>query len=358
MAEYFIASTTNAGSDSQKSNDTNRGARSSFYFEVDMSPLHLKLQAEFARGQKKMEWMNSLKGPLEAPEISKVGEVCSSLWNRKGKRIRAQWVFWFGESLGIKESELQLYAWAVEAIHTATLLHDDVIDKASLRRGGPSANELFDNTLPVLSGDYFLSEAIFQLADRGHPVLVKLMCQSVKELTQGEVLQYEQRYRIPTGRDYFEKLNRLKTSSLLKWAAQVGPVLVEGKEDPRVTEFALSYGDLYQFTDDILDIRGSQTKESWQDLREGKVNEASFVLFDCFPYLKADCEEVFFSRKMDSISGQRIKKHALEPLYEKQIEAFLRLKKSECEKFAADISSLPLRATLQKLTQLTVERLF
>ena len=145
----------------------------------------------------KTEWMNAIQGPLEWPEVGKVGEVCATLWNRKGKRLRAQWVFWFGEAFGFKERELQLYAWAIEAIHTATLLHDDVIDQAALRRGGPSANELFDNTLPVSSGDFLLSDAIFQLSEQGHPVLLKLICQAVKDLTQGEVLQYEQRSHIP-----------------------------------------------------------------------------------------------------------------------------------------------------------------
>jgi len=308
-------------------------------------------------GQKKTEWMNAIEGPLELPEIGKVGEVCATLWNRKGKRLRAQWVFWFGECLGLEESELQLYAWAVEAIHTATLLHDDVIDKAALRRGGPSANELFDNTLPVLSGDYLLSDAIFQLAERGHPLLLKLMCQAVKDLTQGEVLQYEQCYHIPVGRDYFEKLNRLKTSSLLKWAAQVGPVLTQGQEDSLVTEFALRYGDLYQFTDDILDIRGTPTKESWQDLREGKLNEACFVLLECFPHLRADCLEVFVSKKMESIPGKRIKHNTENPDFQQKIGVLLERRRSECEKLARGIAYAPLRETLQKLTQLTVERL-
>jgi len=152
------------------------------------------MKAEFAEGQVKTRWMNQMKGPWDSPEVKKIENVCSVIWERKGKRLRSQWVFWFGESSGFATQELNLYAWAVEAIHTATLLHDDVIDKAPKRRGGPSANALFDNSLPILSGDYLLSDAIFQLAEQGHHRLMKLMCQAVKEVTQGEVLQYEHKH--------------------------------------------------------------------------------------------------------------------------------------------------------------------
>ncbi|NBX83738.1 hypothetical protein EBQ90_11745, partial [bacterium] len=253
-----------------------------------MSPLQQQVAAEFQRGQRKTQWMNALKGPLAVPEVKKIEEVCSLIWERKGKKLRSQWVFWFGEELGISYETLNLYAWAVEAIHTATLLHDDVIDKAPRRRGGASANAVFDNTLPVLSGDYLLSDAIFQLSDKGHPLLVKLMCLAVKEVTQGEVLQYESQYQLPETQNYFEMLNRLKTSALLKWAAQVGSILKYQKEDPTITQLARQYGALYQFTDDLLDLRGSPTKASWQDLREGKINEVTYLLLEQESFLRKE----------------------------------------------------------------------
>lgn len=302
--------------------------------------------------------MNQIKGPLAVPEVKKIEEVCASLWDRKGKRLRSQWVFWFSEGLGISEQDLDLYAWAVEAIHTATLLHDDVIDKAPLRRGGPSANELFDNTLPVLSGDYLLSDAIHQLAEKGDSKLLKLMCLAVKEVTQGEVLQYENRYRIPETREYFEVLNRLKTTALLKWAAQVGSILTSGEKNPNIADFTLKYGSLYQLTDDILDIRGTSTKASWQDLSEGKVNEAVFLLLETFPEAQEEIEKAFQSRQILFPLIEKLKKLSLDFRFQTHIQEELYRRQETCFEAIRQFESKTLQERTQKLTQLTVERLF
>ncbi|MFM8270494.1 MAG: polyprenyl synthetase family protein [Pseudomonadota bacterium] len=323
-----------------------------------MSPSYQQMKAEFAEGQVKTRWMNQMKGPWDIPEVRKIEEVCSVIWERKGKRLRSQWVFWFGEAMGLTTNDLNLYAWAVEAIHTATLLHDDVIDKAPLRRGGPSANALFDNSLPILSGDYLLSDAIFQLAEQGHPRLMKLMCQAVKEVTQGEVLQYEQMYQIPESPSYFEELNQLKTSALLKWAAQVGSVLISGVEDPKLSDFALRYGSLYQFTDDILDVRGTPTKESWQDLKEGKVNEATYLLLKEMPSLEKKLAGEFLQKKVSEESLKTFQKSLKELRFESVLEREITQRRNFCLKTLDYFSNVKLQKTLRSLVQFTVERLF
>ncbi|NDD04164.1 MAG: polyprenyl synthetase family protein [Proteobacteria bacterium] len=293
----------------------------------------------------------------QLPEVSKIDEVCAVLWQRKGKRLRAQWVFWFGEAFGRSQKQLKLYAWAVEAIHAATLLHDDVIDRSSLRRGGPSANMLFDNTLPILSGDYLLSDAIFQLAENGSPLLTKLMCQAVKEVTQGEVLQYEHRYKIPEDPNYFDKLNRLKTSSLLKWASQVGAVLANDREDSACSEFANRYGALFQFTDDVLDLRGSSTKEAWQDIREGKVNEVLFLLLSSYPRLKKVLLEAFLTPDIRTEFLEELKYYTKQKMFTENLEYTLERKQNECKEAMRALEPY-LGKTLDKLVCLTVQRLF
>jgi len=322
-----------------------------------MSSLPLQLKVEFSRGLVKTRWMNQLQGPLDVPEVNKIEQVCSLLWERKGKRLRSQWVYWFGEALGVGANDLKLYAWAVEAIHTATLLHDDVIDKAPLRRGGPSANEVFDNTLPVLSGDYLLSDAIFQLSDRGHPLLVKQMCRAVKELTQGEVLQYEHQYRIPQNEQYYETLNRLKTSALLNWAAQVGSILTTGKENSTLSEIAFRYGALYQLTDDVLDVRGTPTKKSWQDLREGKVNEVVFLLLSSYPEIKNEWEQMLSERCFTPDCLQKLQKIAQAPAFQEILKDRLEAAKEKCLQSIRSIAHSQMRATLENLTCFTVDRL-
>jgi len=316
------------------------------------------MRDELAATHEKTRWMNELSGPLDIPEVRKVDEVCSVLWGRKGKRLRAQWVLWFGEAFGCSPEQLKLYVWAVEAIHTATLLHDDVIDRASLRRGGASANAIYDNTLPVLSGDFLLSDAIFQLAENGNSFLTKLMCRAVKEVTQGEVLQYEHRFKIPESGEYFEKLNRLKTSALLKWASQVGPILATSRELPECTAFANIYGSLYQFTDDILDLRGSPTKESGQDIREGKVNEVTFLLLDTFPSLKSELLKVFSEKTIGLSLLKKLEYYSKEKAFQKKLEDALERKQKKCQESLEVLLDKNLRATLDKLVCFTVQRLY
>lgn len=323
-----------------------------------MSPLQQQVADEFQRGQRKTQWMNALKGPLAVPEIKKIEEVCSLIWERKGKKLRSQWVFWFGEDLGISSEILNLYAWAVEAIHTATLLHDDVIDKAPRRRGGPSANAVFDNTLPVLSGDYLLSDAIYQLSEKGHPLLVKLMCLAVKEVTQGEVLQYETQYHLPENRNYFETLNRLKTSALLKWAAQVGSVLKDETENPAITQIALQYGALYQFTDDLLDLRGSPTKASWQDLREGKINEVTYLLLEPAPALREALKHDLGRRHISADLLQRVQEAANKKSFQTFMDQELLQRQERCLSTLETLPKSKLKKTLENLIRFTVERLF
>jgi len=323
-----------------------------------MSPLQQQVADEFLQGQRKTQWMNTLKGPLAVPEVKKIEEVCSLIWERKGKKLRSQWVFWFGEELGISSETLNLYAWAVEAIHTATLLHDDVIDKAPLRRGGASANAVFDNTLPVLSGDYLLSDAIFQLSDKGHPLLVKLMCLAVKEVTQGEVLQYESQYQLPETQKYFEMLNRLKTSALLKWAAQVGSILKYQKEDPTITQLALQYGALYQFTDDLLDLRGSPTKASWQDLREGKINEAIHLLLEHESFLKRELKMDLERKHISADLLQRFQEISNRKNFQTLLDQELFQRQERCLSTLDSFPKGKLKKNLENLIRFTVERLF
>lgn len=338
--------------------DFHRNVGHALQGELDMSPLQQQVADEFLRGQRKTQWMNALKGPLAVPEVKKIEEVCSLIWERKGKKLRSQWVFWFGEELGISSETLNLYAWAVEAIHTATLLHDDVIDKAPRRRGGPSANAVFDNTLPVLSGDYLLSDAIFQLSEKGHPLLVKLMCLAVKEVTQGEVLQYETQYHLPENRNYFATLNRLKTSALLKWAAQVGSILKYERENPAIAQIALQYGALYQFTDDMLDLRGSPTKASWQDLREGKINEVTHLLLEHESFLREELKSELETHQISADLLLRFQEVASRKNFQTLLDQELLQRQEQC---LSTLNSLPeskLKKTLENLIRFTVERLY
>ena len=243
---------------------------------------------------------------MAIPDAAVVDTVCRSLWERRGKRLRSHLVFWFGEMAGIEASHLSLYAWAAEAVHTATLLHDDVIDMATVRRGEPSANVLFGNTLPVLSGDYLLSDAVQRIAEKGEPRLLAGLCSALKQLVCGESLQYELRFTIPKSERIFWRIAELKTASLLKWAALVGPELAGSPWKSNLESFMLSFGQLFQFSDDLLDVVGADDKEAWVDLREGKLNFVTWQLLARDPELAQYTQEQFDKKNVSDTVVRQI----------------------------------------------------
>ncbi len=228
----------------------------------------------------------------------RLAEVCNTIGLRPGKKLRSRFVFLFGEMAGIEPARLELYAWAAEAIHTATLLHDDVIDRADTRRGGPSANALYDNTLPVLAGDYFLSDAVHQIALHGDARLLAGLCETLKKLLSGECQQYELRYRIPESCEAYREIGRLKTSSLFVWAALVGPTLAGSKFPAEgIAAFVEAFGMLFQYADDMLDLLGSEEKGRWVDLLDGTLNHAAWHLLDSHPVLREATSAAFGRRE-------------------------------------------------------------
>lgn len=216
---------------------------------------------------------------LKAEPLTEIRASIETLWNRKGKRLRCHWLFWFGEWAEVPKAELETYAWVVEAVHTASLLHDDVVDEAHQRRGGPTANVLFDNATAVLSGDFFLSDALVRVARKNQPFLLEELCLAIQSLSIGELKQRNFSFAIPLNDEPFVEVSHLKTAALFEWAALVGAHLGHGLEISAVRKFARLFGELFQFSDDILDLNGGDAKDQWADLREGKLNRASYHLF-------------------------------------------------------------------------------
>ena len=316
------------------------------------------LASAFEQGQQYFKWLNTLHGPIDSPIIETVEKACGIIWDRKGKRLRCHFVYWFAEPYKISSEELELYAWAVEAIHTATLLHDDVIDKAETRRSGPSANQVFDNTIPVLSGDYLMSDAIHQLAIRGIPPLMQGMCVALKELSQGEILQYQNQYKIADSEKFYHLVCELKTASLLKWAASVGAHLRCKDEVLPVVRFTCHYGLLYQLTDDLLDLRGTHTKPTNQDLREGKVNWAAWKIIQNEPKIRTLLLQDFSHKRLSDETELKLLEAFNQPYNQKILNLFLESTKNECLRSVEKLKSNSLRQLLRTLIDFTAGRVF
>ena len=153
-------------------------------------------------------------------------------------------------------------AAVVEMIHTATLLHDDVIDGASLRRGLTTLNAKWGDTLSVLSGDYLYSKAFCLLAELDHPAVLKLMSDTTHTVCEGEVAQIQHQYDLSLSRTEYLKIIRWKTASLMGASTQAG-ALLGGASLPqakRLGEFGLNFGLAFQIMDDTQDLVGKEAE--------------------------------------------------------------------------------------------------
>ena len=166
-------------------------------------------------------------------------------------------------------------AAAAELIHSASLLHDDVIDEGEKRRGIPTARKVYTNTVSVLAGDHCLASAVelIRACDTGETLSESL--RAVQELVEGEILQLEYRGRLQLDEDVYRRICRLKTASLFIWSARAAARWSGANEEQlsAVTAFAESVGTAFQIADDLLDLTGDERfgKRLLDDLRQGRM---------------------------------------------------------------------------------------
>ncbi|PIQ82083.1 MAG: hypothetical protein COV76_05550 [Candidatus Omnitrophica bacterium CG11_big_fil_rev_8_21_14_0_20_64_10] len=219
-----------------------------------------------------------------------IGELTRYVSLMPGKRMRpaltiaAAGLFPAGRRPAARKRVVQLAA-AVEMIHTATLLHDDVIDGAALRRGLSTINAKWGDTLSVLSGDYLYSKAFCLLAELDHGAVLKLLSDTARLVCVGEVSQIQHRFDIHLSRQRYLKIIEWKTASLLRAAAEAGALLGgSGPADAaRCRSFGLNFGLAFQILDDMQDLVGEESalgKSLGTDLSEGQVTLPMIYLRD------------------------------------------------------------------------------
>ncbi len=190
------------------------------------------------------------------------------------KRVRPVVAILYLKACGVELSKSQLdLLTVVELVHNASLIHDDVIDKSSLRRGHKSIGEEFDNKLAVISGDYILSVAMEKLATLGNVDVIKKFSSTIRQMCIGEVNQNFDRFKIGTIENYIDKTKN-KTAYLFETALVCCAMLREEKTDlKKVSEFGLNVGIAFQIRDDILNLsKDDLTKPTNNDIVEGIYN--------------------------------------------------------------------------------------
>lgn len=195
-----------------------------------------------------------------------------------GKRVRPLLICLLGRALDVPFENLARCAVAAELVHTATLLHDDVLDGATVRRGRIAAHLKFSAHTAILSGDALLSKAISDMADLGDPEILKRLAQTVRELVEGECLQADLMGKVHSDVETVLEVARRKTASLFAWAGWVSGHRA-GRHAEDLFKFGTHLGLAFQILDDILDWEGKDTgKSPYQDLHETKLNSVAAKL--------------------------------------------------------------------------------
>ena len=195
---------------------------------------------------------------IKEPLMSKL----SNILNAPSKHIRAAAAFLYIKAIGkdIDEKQIMLQT-AVELVHNASLIHDDVIDECSLRRNQQTINKALGNKLAVITGDYLLSIALKKICLLNSVQLTEMFAQTLDKMCQGEINQHFTRFEIPTLDEYLKK-SRQKTASLFETAI-CGAVLISGEKE-EACEFAKNFGTAFQIRDDLINIKTSKS-----DIKDG-----------------------------------------------------------------------------------------
>jgi len=210
-----------------------------------------------------------------ASDVAMVDQIARYIIGAGGKRIRPLLVLLFANALGFKGRERFELAATVEFIHTATLLHDDVVDESALRRGRATANALFGNAASVLVGDFVYSRAFQMMVAVNRMRVLEVLADATNVIAEGEVLQLMNMHDPDLAVEDYLRVIRFKTAKLFEASARLGAVLAEAPADieEACADYGRSLGTAFQLVDDLLDYEGSTTelgKNVGDDLREGK----------------------------------------------------------------------------------------
>ncbi|WDD96277.1 polyprenyl synthetase family protein [Burkholderia sp. FERM BP-3421] len=222
-----------------------------------------------------MEQVNRVIRQSLASDVLLINQIAEYIIGAGGKRLRPALLLLVAGALGDSTAHRHTLAAVVEFIHTATLLHDDVVDESELRRGRKTANALFGNAASVLVGDYLYSRSFEMMVGVGKMRIMEILSEATTIISEGEVLQLLNMHDADVDETRYMQVIRYKTAKLFEASARLGAVLAgaDAPTEAAAAEYGRRIGTAFQIMDDWLDYTGSAEsmgKNAGDDLREGK----------------------------------------------------------------------------------------
>ena len=229
-----------------------------------------------------------LKNEIIEEEI--ISDLYDYIFKSSGKQIRAR-LSLLTSSIDKRKGEKRLrLAAIIELLHTATLVHDDVVDSSAIRRGNASVNSIWTNSHSVLIGDYIYSKAFMLMVALNDMKILKELSDATNDISKGELIQLDSINNIKVDLSYLLKISYFKTGRLFEAAAKSGAILAGGERDyiKHSTNFSKNLGVLFQIKDDLLDyqIDSHSGKPNFQDIKEKKITYPFY-----FAYTNASSKE-------------------------------------------------------------------
>ncbi len=207
--------------------------------------------------------------------VALINQVSSYIISAGGKRLRPLLLLLCARANHYQGEHHRLMAVVIELIHTATLLHDDIVDESSTRRGKNTANEVWGNAASVLVGDFLYSRSFEMMVEPGSMKIMQILSKATNEIAQGEVLQLLNCKNSTLTQDEYYQVIERKTAVLFQAATQIGGILskVNNTQEQALKDYGLHLGNAFQIIDDVLDYESDSDtmgKEVGDDLSEGK----------------------------------------------------------------------------------------
>ena len=248
----------------------------------------MKTTALYGSVQEDLGKVEEIFDSIKEVDYGPLGEMLEIVLSGGGKLLRPALVLLSGRIASYELDLLVRLAASVELLHTATLVHDDVMDEADTRRGRPTVNSSYNNSTTVMLGDYLFAHAADEVAKTDNIRAIRLFSQTLKVMAQGEIRQdiaaYDSRQTI---RDYLQRIHG-KTASLFSTACEGGAVVSDAPEPwiEGMREYGYNFGMAFQIVDDILDFTGDEAelgKPAGSDLMQGTLTLPSFLLMENQP---------------------------------------------------------------------------
>jgi octaprenyl-diphosphate synthase len=213
---------------------------------------------------------------IMSSEIKLIDTIAKYIVKHKGKGLRPLLVLLSARLVGKPNRNTYIAAAVTELLHTATLIHDDVVDNTEVRRNFPSINAVWKNKVSVLMGDYLLAKSLIGASQTDNIEVIKILAETSRQMSRGELFQIEKSRKFDISEDDYIQLISDKTASLISACCDLGVVSIDQNAPQRkaIKAYGTNLGMVFQITDDLLDIEGQQNligKPVGTDLKENNI---------------------------------------------------------------------------------------